>query len=147
MNKNDMDDLVHQFQKIGEEFIKNTLNNTIPIINNLNKNKSNKNEQKSNLIPFQKQNYDDSVYILCELPGFSKDQCKLKYNNNRLYITAKRFYNSQDGKWNFIKDKVLQNEIYVGEVNKKNIIAEMNNGLLKIILKKYLSEDSDIEIN
>ena len=136
-------DLIDQFQKMGSEYLNpsssSQFTTTQTPLNTLFSNANN-----SSVIPYKRHNYDDSIYILCELPGISKSECKLKYNDYKLYINATK---TNTDKWSFVKDKVMQNEIYVGEINKNNISAEMENGILKIILKKYLNEESNIEIN
>ena len=133
-----MKNLVNSFQKIGEEFVTSAFNVLFP--------KDNHNMyDDSNIIKYQRHNDNKYIYIYCELPGFSKNECKLNYDNNRLYIKATHD-NKNEHNMGPIKQKSLQNEIYVGEIDKNSIDAELKDGILKIVLKKYLNTDGSIEI-
>ena len=135
-----MKDLVNSFQKIGEEFVTSAFSVLFP-----QDNQTSQSNVNSNLIKYQRHNDNNYIYIYCELPGFTKKDCTLKYDNGRLYVRAD-VTNTNEHDWAFIKPKSLQNEIYVGEIDKNSINAELKDGILKIVLKKYLNTDSNIEI-
>lgn len=130
-----MKNLVNSFQKIGEEFVNSAFSVLFP----------QENVNNSNLIKYQRHNDNNYIYIYCEVPGFTKKDCSLKYEKGRLYIKA-NITNTNEHNWDFVKTKTLENEIYVGEIDKNSIKAELKEGILKIVLKKYLNKDGNIEI-
>ena len=99
-----------------------------------------RNENESRNISYDIQKHDDEIYVICELPGFSKEDVSLKLKGkNQLHLVADN------------KKKQIETIIPVNyDINKKSKInASMNNGILEVVLKvQEIDEDeSDIPIN
>lgn len=81
---------------------------------------------------------DDEYLLEVELPGFSKEDLHLEYENKYLTIKAERKVSSKN------TEKVIRRErsvssarsYYVGEINEQGIKAKFENGLLSVSLPK-----------
>ena len=149
-------DTIDNIQQLSHDIIDTTFNSAIPIINNLANTNFNVTNIKSNLLQYKMKDYNDSIYILVEVPGISKDNCNVNYINNILSITGKTSYNcdndndndnDNDSRWGFIKDKNDEKNINLNcNINKKDINIKYEYGVLKIIINKYNTSDSSINI-
>ena len=120
-------DLLNNIQKIGHEMLNCTLENSIIINYHMNSNPER-----------------NKIYIMCEIPGLSKENCKVHYKNNILRIMGKVCYNEE---WGFIKNKNYYREIELGYVNKNSIKIKYETGCLMIEIDRIvLDNDSNIEI-
>ena len=137
--------LVDEIQHLGHEFINNAVGISIPIINSLANTDINI-PTKLDTINYYRVNKDNTILIICELPGVAKKSCSLNYNNGMLKISG---HTSYDNEWENICDRKYYREINVGSIVKDNISAVYDNGVLKITLVKsvVLSNDSIVEIN
>ena len=137
--------LVDEIQHLGHEFINNAVGLSIPIINSLANTDINI-PTKLDTINYYRVNKDNTILIICELPGVSKKACSLNYNNGMLLISGHTMYKNE---WENICDRKYYREINVGSIVKDNISAVYDNGVLKITLVKsvVLSNDSAVEIN
>lgn len=84
----------------------------------------------------------DSYELTADLPGFSKDDVTLNYENNYLTIATRKNEekNEQDEKGNFIRRErrtgSMSRSFYVGEIDEKKVDAEFKDGVLKVTMPK-----------
>lgn len=149
-------DIINNINKISHDILNTTIHNSVPIINTF----ANTNLQNNNItvINYKIKHTTDNIYIFCELPGVSKENCRVNYSNQKLIISGKTS-NSLDinedkqnlfceENWLFLKEKNYYREIDLINVDKKNIKVKYINGCLYIvILKKNLDSKSDINID
>jgi len=136
-------DLINNIHKISQEVLNSTLDTSLPIINTLANTNLKNNEIK--LINYYIESKNNKIKILCEIPGLSKDNCKVNYKDNIIRIMGKTDYKNQ---WDFIKNINYYREINIGFVNRNTIKVTYNNGCLSIEIDKItLDNDSNIEIN
>ncbi|WP_125154203.1 Hsp20/alpha crystallin family protein [Clostridium rectalis] len=92
----------------------------------------------------------DTEYILqATLPGIKKEAIELTYNNNYLIISAQKNDIVENKNDNFIKRERkygrLSRSFYLDNVNKENIKASFNDGVLTIKLPKENKSLSNFE--
>ena len=137
--------IVDEFQKIGHEFVNSALGLGVPIINTMTNTNLNVNQSLNNVTYYRK-NTETHIYLYCELPGVSKEQCKLNYKEQILTLHCSINENKDD--WNYVKNKEYKLSVNVGLTDLESITAKFTNGILKItISKKIPSTESNIEIN
>jgi HSP20 family molecular chaperone IbpA len=136
--------LVDEIRQAGHEFINNAVGMSIPIINTMAQTNINV-PTRIDTITYYRKNMDTKILLMCELPGVSKENCKLHFNNGVLRIRGDTNHN---GDWVNMGGKKYSKDINIGGNINENIVAKYENGLLKItILKNDLNIDSNIEIN
>jgi HSP20 family molecular chaperone IbpA len=136
--------LVDEIRQAGHEFINNAVGMSIPIINTMAQTNINV-PTRIDTITYYRKNMDDKILLICELPGVSKNNCKLHFSNGVLRI---RGDTNNTGEWANISDKKYSKDINIGGNINENIGAKYEHGLLKItILKNDLNVESNIEIN
>ncbi len=82
---------------------------------------------------------EDSYEIDIELPGFNKDEIKVDYDDDYLIVSAKHEEtNKQKGKYihQEISYSTLERNYYVGNIDKSQIKAKLDNGVLTINVPK-----------
>ena len=96
---------------------------------------------------------EKNIYLEAEVPGLNKDEIKIKLVNNRLTISGEKRNR------NFENSKLIYNEIVFGsfkrefevnsKINRNNLNASFENGILKIIFEKLVPQKNErtIEIN
>jgi len=136
--------LVDELQTIGHEFINNAIGLSVPIINTMAQTNLNPPPKNVNNIIYYRNDDETKIMLCCELPGVSKDDCKLNYDNQILRIQGSTIHNDE---WNFVNVKKYYREINVGTISTKNIEAKYENGLLKITITKNTDISSNITIN
>lgn len=88
-------------------------------------------------------------HIEMDIPGFSKEDITIELNNNYLVITAVKNneVNSQDEEKRYIHQErsygKYQRSFYVGNVDTNSIEAEFKNGMLKVVIPKNTTEDTN----
>jgi HSP20 family molecular chaperone IbpA len=136
--------LVDELQHIGHDLINNAIGLSVPIINTMAQTNLNTPTNINN-INYYRNDSDDKILICCEIPGVSKENCRLNYSERVLKIQCNTTYNDE---WSFITNKKYYREINVGIILNKNIKAEYDSGLLKItIMKHSIDIESNIDIN
>ena len=145
-------EMIDNIQKLGHEFLNATLENSVPIINTF----ANTNLQTDSvdMMNYYIKDVNDKIYILCEVPGTSKDNTKVNYTNNTLKISSKTGYgifeyNTESvNPWDFVNAHNYYREIKIGCVDKDSISISHKDGCLYIIVEKINdSMESNIEIN
>lgn len=137
-------DILNNIHKIGHEVLNSTLETSIPIINTFTD--SNIKNNDIDLINYQikPDSERNKIFIMCDIPGLSKENCKVHYKNNILRVMGKVCYNEQ---WGFLKNKNYYREIDLGYINKNSIKIKYENGCLKIEIDRIvLDNESNIEI-
>jgi HSP20 family protein len=98
-------------------------------------------ELKSRIMPIKLADADRELLLMAELPGFSKEEIKLRVTPNSVDISAEKKRLSMDKGENFSK----QQKIYGStrrifplpiEISTEGVRAKFDNGLLKITLPK-----------
>ncbi|HKI78787.1 MAG TPA: Hsp20/alpha crystallin family protein [Ignavibacteriaceae bacterium] len=96
---------------------------------------------------------EKNIYLEAEIPGLNKNEIKIKLVNNRLTISGEKRNR------NFEKGKLIYNERVFGffkrefeinsEIDRKNLNASFENGILKITFGKLIPRKNErtIEIN
>lgn len=135
-------DMINNLNKISHEILSATLDTSIPIINTFaNTNLKNTDYEPINYTMSKKNN---KIFIVCEIPGLSKEKCHVNYNDNNLRIMGETTY---DEEWSFLKKKNYYREIKVGFINKSSIKIKYSNGCLFISIDEITTDDdSNIEI-
>ena len=92
----------------------------------------------------------DGIYTMeMDIPGFNKEDVKIEVDDNDyLTITAEKTSesdSSDDGK-NYVRKErcygKYQRSFYVGDIDKENIDASFENGILKVTMPKKEEEKS-----
>ena len=84
----------------------------------------------------------DGVYYLeMDIPGFDKKDVNIEVDeNNYLTITAEKSSEDEDKDKNYIRQErsygKYQRSFYLGDVDKENIDASFENGILKVTMPK-----------
>ena len=92
---------------------------------------------------------DDKCNIEVDVPGFDKKDVKIEVDDNDyLTITAEKTLesNDEDNDRNYVRKErsygKYQRSFYVGDIEKENIDASFENGILKVIMPKKEEEKS-----
>lgn len=90
---------------------------------------------------------DEAYLVEAELPGVNKEDVRLDYENNYLIISALRNDTFEDKGDNYLKQERYYGEIsrsfYFDNVEKEQIQARFQNGVLDIILPKKVVNKND----
>lgn len=90
---------------------------------------------------------DEAYLVEAELPGINKEDVRLDYENNYLIISALRNDTFEDKGDNYLKQERYYGEIsrsfYFDNVEKEQIQARFQNGVLDIILPKKVVNKND----
>lgn len=96
--------------------------------------------------------YSDRIEINAELPGYKKEDIKVKIEDEVLILTAKKEEEKEEKE----EGKVIRKEIYSGSISKsfplkgidaENIGASFEDGILKLILPKLDKEKTEKTID
>lgn len=89
---------------------------------------------------------NEAYLVEAELPGVNKDDLRLDYDNNYLTISAMKNETFEDRQDNYLRQERHYGQIarsfYFDNVNKNQIQARFQNGVLDIILPKRNIERS-----
>ena len=89
---------------------------------------------------------NDAYLVEAELPGVNKDDLRLDYDNNYLTISAMKNETFEDRQDNYLRQERHYGQIarsfYFDNVDKNQIQARFQNGVLDIILPKMTIERS-----
>ncbi len=95
----------------------------------------------------------DSYVLEADFPGMKKEDINIEYNQNYLTISAKKNDEKEEKKENYIRKERSYGEVsrsfYVGNVDKEQIKAKFENGVLEVTLpkeQKAIDENSKIQI-
>ena len=82
----------------------------------------------------------DSYVLEADFPGMKKEDINIEYNQNYLTISAKKNDEKEEKKENYIRKERSYGEVsrsfYVGNVDKEQIKAKFENGVLEVTLPK-----------
>lgn len=90
----------------------------------------------------------DGIYTMeMDIPGFNRDDVKIEVDDNDyLTITAEKTMESNDEDKNYVRKErsygKYQRSFYVGDIDKENIDASFENGILKVMMPKKEEEKS-----
>lgn len=90
----------------------------------------------------------DGIYTMeMDIPGFNRDDVKIEVDDNDyLTITAEKTMESNDEDKNYVRKErsygKYQRSFYVGDIDKENIDASFENGILKVTMPKKEEEKS-----
>lgn len=96
---------------------------------------------------------DGSYYIEADMPGISKEDVKVDYDNGYLTISAETNSSEEEKSKDFIRQErfygSMERKFYVGEVNDDEISANFKDGVLKVQVPKETVKKTNktIEIN
>ena len=127
------------FEELNDNLSRILNNNTVSDVKHVN-----------SLIPKIDISEDEkNIYLEAELPGVKKEDLKVKLEDNKLTILGEKknfsendknrnFYNRERIFGTFEKVFTIQSEI-----NKDNIKAEFENGLLSLTIEKFVPEKKE----
>ncbi|HOI47444.1 MAG TPA: Hsp20/alpha crystallin family protein [Bacilli bacterium] len=82
----------------------------------------------------------DSYHLDIELPGFTKEDLKIDFDNGYLTVTAeKKDQRDEENKKYIRKERfygLYKRSYYIGDVSEDSIRAKFDNGVLKVSIKK-----------
>ena len=90
---------------------------------------------------------DDSYEVDIDLPGFKKDEIQAQLKDGYLTVSAAKGLDKdeKDKKGNYIRRERsfgnFSRSFYIGDVDKKDIEASLDGGILKIVLPKQEKKD------
>ena len=100
----------------------------------------------SNDIKAEVRETNEAYLVEAELPGVNKEDLRLDYDNNYLTISAMKNETFEDRQDNYLRQERHYGQIarsfYFDNVNKNQIQARFQNGVLEIILPKRNIERS-----
>lgn len=83
---------------------------------------------------------DGNINIEIDVPGFSKEDIKVSYENEYLTIEASKQESNNDENKNYIRKERfygnIKRQIYVGYIDENKINAKFEDGVLKISYPK-----------
>ena len=154
MNNNNAEELnkmghkfIDELQTMGHDFINTAMSVSVPIINTMagvETHSPTSTNFKSNNIKFYRKNFSDKILICCEIPGVSKENCKINYSNRMLNVSGRSNFTED---WGFIKSREYNLQLDIGERKNSDIKVKYENGLLKIRINLSEQEESNIEID
>lgn len=89
---------------------------------------------------------EDSYKVEAELPGFSKDEIDVDFENGRLTICAEKNEetNEEDKERNYIhkerKTSKMMRRMYFKDIDEENLSAKLDGGVLEISIPKKADE-------
>lgn len=92
-----------------------------------------------------------SFYLIeAELPGISREEIKLDYQDSYLIISINKNEEINDEKENYIhkerRTTSMQRNVYLRDVDVQNIEAKLEDGILKISLPKLEQKSDSLQI-
>lgn len=95
---------------------------------------------------------DEAYLVEAELPGVNKEDVRLDYENNCLTISALKNETFEDRHENYLRQErhygQITRNLYFDNVEKSQIQARFQNGVLDIILpKKTITRNNDSSIH
>jgi HSP20 family protein len=96
-------------------------------------------------IPVKMAETDKELLLRAELPGFSKEEIKLKVTPKLVYITAEKKSNSSDKGGNFFMrtsvSKTMSRILHLPkEAKTEGVRARFKNSILEVVIPKKLDE-------
>ena len=83
---------------------------------------------------------DDKYLLEVEVPGFSKDNLEISFDEGYLIINAKKEDSTEDTNLKYVRrERSTENakrSYYFGEVNYESISASFEDGILKVVIPK-----------
>ena len=110
-------------------------------------------EIRANFIPIKIGEMDEQIVLRAELPGFSKDDIKLKVTPKSIYISAEKKKQSIEKDKNFFRVEKGFNSLsrimnLPEEVKTEAIKAKFENGFLEVIMpKKEVKKEKEVKID
>jgi len=87
---------------------------------------------------------DKQYIVIMEVPGFDKNQIKIKVNGNKLFITGNIEEKNKDDESNNYINKNFNYVVSLYEdVDQKNISSNLKNGILTITLPRLKVKEED----
>ena len=149
--------LVDELQNMGHEFINTAMSVSVPIINTMagvtsnsrtstrtSTSTSTSNSNVESNIKFYRKDLADKILICCEIPGVSKENCKINYSNKMLTVSGTSSFTDE---WDFVKNKEYYLKIDIGNRTNNDIKVKYEHGLLKIHIKTVEEVTSNIDID
>lgn len=96
---------------------------------------------------------EDGISFEMELPGFQKKDIEIELKNGYLIVNAERSNNLEyDGKQRLKRERYygsFSRSFYVGDINREEIHAKLDSGVLYISVPKHIRNENKnrIEIN
>ena len=93
----------------------------------------------------------DSAYLVeAELPGVKKEEISVDFDDGRLNIKVQRNEEVNEEKDNYIHRErracSMQRSLYLKDIVAKDIEAKLEEGILKIVVKKAEKPDNKLQI-
>lgn len=82
----------------------------------------------------------DNYVIEADMPGLSKEDVTVDYNDGYLTIKAERSSEDKEEKKDFIRQErfygSMERKFYVGDIDESKVSAEFKDGVLKVLMPK-----------
>jgi len=82
----------------------------------------------------------DSYHLDIELPGFSKEDLKIDFDNGYMTVIAEKKNQSEEESKKYIRKErfygLYKRSYYIGDVSEESIKAKFDSGILKVSIKK-----------
>ena len=89
---------------------------------------------------------DNKYHIEMDIPGFKKEDIRLKVENNYLTVSAKKNNEVEDKSKKYIRRErsfsKFERSIYLGDADEDSISAEYKDGMLKVVVPKIEEKES-----
>lgn len=97
------------------------------------------------------QDTENEYIIDAELPGASKDEVSVEFNEGRLTISLNREESVDEEKKNYIhkerRFRTMQRSVYLADVQPDGIKARLEDGVLHINVPKLIKKDDSLKID
>ena len=94
---------------------------------------------------------DNEISIDAELPGFKKEDINIEFEDGRLTISAENKDESEDKEDNYVVRErhsgKIYRSVYLGDVEEDKISAKYENGILNIVVPKFIKSEKKRGIN
>lgn len=91
-----------------------------------------------------------AYHVELEMPGIKKENINIEIKDSKLVVSGEKKHETRSENDNYIKLEstfgTFERSFIVGEVDKENISASMNDGILEIVLPKIKKAEKKIEI-
>ncbi len=96
--------------------------------------------ERSNIARCDIYEKDNKYHIEMDIPGYKKEDIKIKFENNYLNISAQKNSEEDNKDKKYIRRErnysKFERSIYLGDADENNIEAEYKDGILNIIISK-----------
>ena len=102
--------------------------------------------ERSNAMKCDIYEKDGKYKLEMDIPGFKKEDIRLKVENNYLTVSAKKSNETEDKSKKYIRRErsfsKFERSIYLGDADEDSISAEYKDGMLTVVVPKIEEKES-----